>query len=236
MILKKTMFDLGIYTGITKSRLEHLTSLNLPLENSTVLEVGAGVGYLTSYFENLGCRVLSTDAREENNIEHRKRFPQRDVRYFDLDSQKGKEFGSFDIVFCYGTLYHLSNPGFAIENLARLTGKFFLLETCVNNTDNGSINLTRDMAFLDDQSIYGIGCKPGRDWIMAKLKRHFPFAYITASQPANPDFPVEWPVTEPKRNLRSIFVASRERIESPLLLEKIPDKQYYFMNPPKGPL
>jgi hypothetical protein len=227
--LKVTIFDLFIYKEINKARLEHLASLNLELANSTVLEVGAGVGYLTSFFENLNCQVLSTDARKENVIEHKVRFPHRNVEVLDLDSPKKTFLGKFDIVFCYGTLYHLSNPSSAIEKMSRMCEKIFLLETCVDNADNGEINLTSELD-LEDQSFHGLGCRPGRDWIMAKLKLHFPYVYITASQPNNPDFPVNWPVFNPKRSTRSIFIASRNKIDNPLLLENIPDKQFYLID------
>jgi ubiquinone/menaquinone biosynthesis C-methylase UbiE len=225
--MKKTMFDLDIYTDINRARLKHLASLNLNLKNSTVLEVGSGVGYLTSFFENLNCEVLSTDAREENVIEHRKRFPGRKVEIMNLDAPKIKSYGQFDIVFCYGTLYHLSNPDYAIENLAKMCKKLFLLETCVNNIDNGNINLTKEFEFLEDQSLYGLGCRPGRDRILSKLKKHFEYAYITVSQPDNPDFPLKWPILKPNRSMRSIFVASRDKIDNPLLLENLPQEQFY---------
>jgi 2-polyprenyl-3-methyl-5-hydroxy-6-metoxy-1,4-benzoquinol methylase len=69
------VFDRPHATKINEARLKHLDSLGLELTNSKVLEVGSGIGLLTGFFENLGCEILSTDARAENVAEHLPAFP-----------------------------------------------------------------------------------------------------------------------------------------------------------------
>ena len=45
------VFDQPHAKDINETRLNHLASLGLKIENSTVLEVGAGIGLLTGFFE-----------------------------------------------------------------------------------------------------------------------------------------------------------------------------------------
>jgi hypothetical protein len=47
------------YRRINARRLEHLIELGLPLQQRSVLELGAGVGELTSFFLDRGCRNSS---------------------------------------------------------------------------------------------------------------------------------------------------------------------------------
>ena len=48
---------------INQARQRHLAALGLDLAGKRVLEVGAGVGLHTQFFEALGCSVLTTDGR-----------------------------------------------------------------------------------------------------------------------------------------------------------------------------
>lgn len=56
-----THFTNSHYQRINQRRLEHLASLHLPLENRSVLEVGAGIGDLTSFFLDRNCEVVITE-------------------------------------------------------------------------------------------------------------------------------------------------------------------------------
>lgn len=170
--------------------MEHLASLGLDLKGRTVLEVGSGVGELTYFFEELGCDVLSTEARDINVEEHLRRHPKRKVEIADLNHPGSHDkFGTFDIIFCYGTLYHLPDPCLTISDVANVCQGLLLLETCVSPIDNGEINHINEPASALDQSFQGVGCRPGRDWIFAELKKYFPYVYITATQPDHQDFP-----------------------------------------------
>ncbi len=215
--------------AINDARLTHLDSLNLPLEGKNVLEVGAGVGLLTYFFESKGCNVLSTEGRPENVAENLRLHPQRNnhVLQRDLtDPGSHDNLGAFDLVFCYGTLYHLPNPATAIQDLARVTSEILMLETCVAKLDNNQVNLQAEDTTSVNQAFSCSGCRPGRDWVLSELKKYFPYVYITATQPTHGDFPLEWPVPQDRPgNARSVFIASRKKIDSPHLLTALPHKQ-----------
>jgi FkbM family methyltransferase len=221
------VFDCQAAIEINKARQGHLASLGLELAQQSVLEVGSGVGLHTSFFEELGCKVLSTDARPENVAEHLRRYPYRKVEVADLivpDSHK--RFGEFDIIYCYGTLYHLSNPSLCIKELSSVCRKFFLIETCVSPVDNGEINPTNENRRNPNQSIEGIGCRPSREWVMAELKKYFPFVYVTTTQPDHHEFPLNWPAPVKGRvNTRSVFVASKQSLNLPTLSTELPKTQ-----------
>lgn len=223
------VFDRPHALEINRARLEHLASLGLDLAKLSILEVGSGIGLLTGFFEQLECSVLSTDARPENVQEHRKRHPNRRVEIADLSIPGSHDiFGRFDVVFCYGTLYHLSNPGLAICDLAKVCKGIILLETCVHATDNGQINPVPEPTRELDQSFEGMGCRPARDWVFSELKKYFQYVYVTASQPNHPNYPLHWPADSAK-NCRSVFIASSKPLYKPSLLDQIPNTQYPFI-------
>jgi SAM-dependent methyltransferase len=214
------MFDSEDALLINRARQDHLASLGLDLARQSVLEVGAGVGWHTAFFEKLGCTVISTDARPRNVEEHLLRYPYRGGRVEVVDLTvpgSHDQLGEFDIVYCYGTLYHLGDPALCIRDLSRICRKIFLLESCVNSDDNGKINPVSEDDKNPNQSFHGAGCRPGRDWVMAELRKHFPFVYIATTQPDHPDFPVIWPAAPPPgfQNTRAVFVASRRPLDLP---------------------
>jgi len=214
------------YIRHDKRRQEHLASLGLDIAGRTMLEVGAGIGSHTSFFLDRGCEVVSSEARVENLEMIRARFPNLEVRRLDLDAPDQQFKDTFEIVYCYGLLYHLKDPKGALEFMAQRCKGMLLLETCVSYGDEESINLCDEPAEVLSQSIYGRGCRPTRPWIYNQLNRHFEFVYMPITQPNHEDFPLEWSnATEIDRETRSIFVASRQSIENSQLVEHIPRQQ-----------
>lgn len=90
------------YQRHNQGRLEHLASLVLNITGSTVLEVGAGIGDHTSFFIDRGCQIVTSDARQENILKLRSRFPDLRVLKIDLDNPPETFNEIFDIVYCYG--------------------------------------------------------------------------------------------------------------------------------------
>ncbi|MCJ7696905.1 MAG: class I SAM-dependent methyltransferase [Thermoplasmata archaeon] len=207
------VFDTQDALGINLARQDHLASLGLDLANKSVLEVGAGVGKHTAFFEKLGCTVISTDARPENVVEHLRRYPYRKGRVEVVDlsiPESHSRVVAFNIIYCYGTLYHLNLPGLCIKDLSNSCTELFLLETCVNPLDNNAINPVEENHEPKNQSVHGVGCRPSRDWIMDEMRKYYPFVYCSKFQPNHSDFPLLWPASNDRlNNTRAVFVASR---------------------------
>lgn len=214
---REFVFDARPSEAINKARIEHLDSLGLDLNSQKVLELGAGVGKLTPFFLERNCEVVATEARSINVDEFKRRHPEVSIHQRDLnESGSHDDLGRFPIVFCYGTLYHLSRPAEVIGELAAICQRYLLLETCVHYCDNGELNLVQENKILLDQSAHGVGCRPGRDWVFAELSKYFPYVYITATQPNHPDYPAAFP-SDPSQTSRAVFVASREKLALPQL-------------------
>jgi SAM-dependent methyltransferase len=162
----------------------HLASLGLPLAGRRTLEIGAGIGRLTGFFERLGCEIVCFEARAERGDSPPRR-PERHLVVADIERPGAHDgLGRFETVFCYGVLYHLSDPAVAIAEMAGLCDGLLLLETCVNPADNGEVNPVTEPSHVPDQSLVGRGCRPGRDWIFTELRRHFAHVYAPVTQPA----------------------------------------------------
>jgi SAM-dependent methyltransferase len=209
------------YLRHNQRRQEHLASLGLPIAGASVLEVAGGIGDHTSFFLDRGCIVVSTEARPENLVILREHYPSLDVRQLDLDNPV--ELGqSFDIVYCYGTLYHLQRPAEALAFMAACCRNMLLLETCVSYGDHRAINLVDETAIDPTASIFGRGCRPTRPWIYHQLRQLFEHVYIPRTQSNHEEFPLDWTSPSSSNELtRSVFIASRRPLENPLLSEEL---------------
>jgi FkbM family methyltransferase len=219
------LFQSNQYIRHNQRRLEHLASLGLDIAGASVLEVGAGIGDHTSFFLDRGCQVVSTEGRPENLELLRFRYPNIQVKHLDLDNPDPTVAELFDIVYCYGLLYHLGKPAEAIEFMASCCQKMLLLETCVSFGEGDLINPGFEPAEHPTQSISGQGCRPTRKWVYNQLKKHFPFVYMPITQPNHEEFPLDWSVPSTHNFTRSVFIASRQKLNSDLLVEDIPMKQ-----------
>lgn len=220
------------YQAHNAARLAHLDSLGLALSGKRVLEVGAGPGDHTGFYLSRGCVMVSTDAREECVRALRSRHPQVMAHIVDMNLPKprfGEPIGGlFDIVHCYGLLYHLDRPDIAIESMANVCRGMLLLETCVSPGTCADLNPVHEDATDSTQALTGGGCRPTRSWVLIELKRWFPYVYVTRTQPNHPEFPLDW--TKPMTNglTRSVFVASRTPLDEKNLSTDLLDTQSYW--------
>jgi hypothetical protein len=216
-------FHTNEYLRHNARRLEHLASLGLQLSGSTVLEVGAGIGDHSSFYLDRDCDLTITEAREENLELIRSRYP--DVRVVALDMEKPGAFsgGPFDIVHCYGLLYHLSEPASALRFLAANTRRLLLLETCVSFGEASEIRNTPEIRNSPTQAFSGLGCRPTRPWVFNQLKTLFPHVYIPKTQPNHEEFPIDWRDQENHscHLQRAVFVGSREKLENSQLSDTL---------------
>jgi hypothetical protein len=214
------------YLRHNQRRQEHLASLGLPLDGRSVLETGAGIGDHTSFFLDRGCTVVVTEARPENLDYLRGRFPSLDVAMLDLDRPESSFGHRCEIVYCYGTLYHLARPAEALAFLAERCDDLLLLETWVSPADGESVEIVPEVQSMPSQSFSGHGSRPTRAWVRARLGDHFPHVYLTRTQPWHEEFPLDWPsAAGARRPTRAVFVASRTPIDNPALTDEIPVRQ-----------
>lgn len=227
MVKPIDVFHAKFYLLHNQKRLAHLESLKLPIAGKSVLEVGAGIGDMTKFFIDKRCNIVSTEGRPECVEILKTNLPGIEVRQLDMEKPVLDEWNKFDIVFCYGTLYHLGKPSKAIEFMSKKCSDMLLLETCVSPGDGEDINACKE-GNDPSQSLSGIGCRPFRGWIVRELKKYFPFVYVTKTQPDHYEFPEDWTVNPKTVLTRSVFVASRTDLKNEFLTKEIPDKQKRF--------
>ncbi|HXY66873.1 MAG TPA: [2,4-di-O-methyl-alpha-L-fucopyranosyl-(1-_3)-alpha-L-rhamnopyranosyl-(1-_3)-2-O-methyl-alpha-L-rhamnopyranosyl] dimycocerosyl phenol-phthiocerol 3'''-O-methyltransferase [Mycobacterium sp.] len=216
------------YVRHNARRQEHLATLGLDLSNKSVLEVGAGIGDHTTFFLDRGCKVLCTEGREENLNVIRRRFesaPNVAVEQLNLDGALPAATPRYDVVYCYGLLYHLSRPAEALAWMCDRAAGLLLLETCVSFSSEDKPFPVSEIASSQTQAITGTGCRPSRVWVMNRLREKMPHVYVTATQPRHKEFPLDWTAPRPTSSTglaRAVFVASRAPLNLPTLVRELP--------------
>ena len=214
------------YTRHNQRRLEHLATLDLPLAGRSVIEVGAGIGDHTTFFLDRGCSVVTSEGRPGNVELLQRRYPSIPVRQLDLDDPDPEFREKAEVVYCYGTLYHLRRPAEALAFLAGCCTSLMLVETCVSFGDDERLVPAEEDASNPSQALLGVGSRPTRPWVHRRLSELFPFVYMPRTQPWHAEFPVDWTTPADSDGLiRAIFVASRTQLRNPLLTEEIPQHQ-----------
>lgn len=222
----EAIFHNDHYLRLTARSLEHLASLGLPLRGRTVLEVGAGAGDYSSFFIDRGCRITITDVRPELLAYLRRRYPEQDVQHLDLETPAPLTGAPFEVVFCYGVLYHLRQPAQALAYLNDCCRDLLLVSSQVVYGDEEDIVLVDEQQARLGQSYYGRGARFTRRWLWQQLRHHFPHVYLPITQPTHPQFPTDWTLQPVKEELvRAVFVAARQPLTNPLLTEAWLDHQ-----------
>ncbi len=211
------LFDWPFYEAITEARLSHLATLDLPVEGRSVLDVGCGIGRLSEFFTARGCDVLCVDGREQNIEELRRLYPDRRAAVVDVETDGLGEHGSFDVVFCYGLLYHLADPFAFLRRAAAICGELLILETCVCDAEEPIVSLVSDP---DDptMALHALASRPSPAYVAAALRSSgFEHVYTAATRPDHPDF--SWrrlndlSYIRDGRALREVFAAARTPLE-----------------------
>ena len=216
-----------VYQRLHARRLEHLTSLALPLWNRRVLEVGARQGDLTHYFTDRNCTVTVVEPRMTNVMNLRKKlalgklFPRPNmVSIFSMDLEKQIPFGKWDIVFCFGLLYHLERPLRFLRKIAPLVEDFLLLETLVSPERQAF----QEAQQADSMALSGRATRVPRKEIFQTLQSLFPHVYVPITQPNHEQFEINWEGQTQQR--RAIFIAARRPLSSPVtLMKELPMQQ-----------
>jgi hypothetical protein len=137
-----------------------------------------------------------------------------------------RQLGSFDIVHCYGVLYHLETPERVLRLMGEVCTSFAIVETCVSRARTEIVETADELSDDYTQSATGHACRPSRQWVFATLRRYFPFVYHTRTQPVHPEFPTDWnDLSTALALIRSVFVASKQQLDLPSLSTELLDLQ-----------
>ena len=138
---------------LTKGEVNHCTEeiannrfgVPLDLKNKTVLDAGCWDGYFSFLAEKRGAIVSGCDPLQgcshfsqgtdgfvfaKKVLKSKIDFETSDIEAY---SKKSKQF---DIVFLYGTLYHVENPVEHLKALSSLTKEYALIETAISQTQS----------------------------------------------------------------------------------------------------
>ena len=218
-----TVFDVQEAKAFNQARLDHLDTMGLSLSGKRVLDVGCGVGHLARFFLDRECEVVCVDAREENVAAAKELHPGLEAHALDVQAESLSSYGTFDIVLCYGLLYHLENPIGALRNIASVCTETLLLSTQVCDHHLPVMRI-EDESSARNQAIQGIGHRPSPSYVVLALNRvGFDHIYAPKQLPDHEDYRFEWKSDlgwrRRGRNLRCIFIASREALQNPQLVE-----------------
>lgn len=196
---------------INSARMTHLLSLNLPIQNKTIIEFGSGVGYLTQYLLKISdpTLILSVEARQTNVDIHKILYPNNNVIQFDLEDNDWTFLKKYDFGFCYGLLYHLKNPLEFIKKTGNIIKEFIIIETVVSdiyisedqviNKINHKDYIVNEDKTLANNAYSGIGSRFTSSTIIESLKNTYSYVYSLKYMPNHNDF---------QSGLRNIFVGS----------------------------
>lgn len=102
-----------------------------------ILDIGGADGDLAFFLERLGCPATILDHAPTNynglrgaRLLRRHLGSRLEIHDVDLDTQFHLPPGKYDLIFFLGILYHLKNPFYALESLAKVT-RHMLISTRV---------------------------------------------------------------------------------------------------------
>jgi len=175
-------FDHAEAVAINEARINHFTSLDLAVSGKTVLETGCGGrGDFTKHLTEKGAKVTLLDARE-GNIQSLLQKTGLDLPYMVWDlNHEPSYFDKFDIVFSFGTLYHLENYSTGIKSFSKWCKELLILETAIAPTPDevSFVNGRGDEA----QAVTDTECRLGQNVVVEEVKKHFKHVYLTTNQP-----------------------------------------------------
>ena len=120
-----------------------------------VADIGAADGDLAFFLEKQGLSVdvIDNEYTNFNGLKGARTLQEAlnssvAIRSVDLDSQFSLAGQKYDVVFFLGTLYHLKNPFFLLESLARITKYCFVSTRIAKRTADGQLLSPYSVAYL----------------------------------------------------------------------------------------
>jgi tRNA (mo5U34)-methyltransferase len=192
---------------------EFLEVVRQQMDLTSAVDVGCGVGDFSKFLSGIGFRVVAVDGREENAREGQRRYPEISFLARNAEDLPVSEMGSFDLVLCFGLLYHLENPFRAVRSLYSLTDKILLVETMCAPGSHPSMELL-DEFVSENQGLNYVAFYPTEACLVKMLyKAGFPFVFGFRSLPNHELFHA----TARQKQRRTMLVASKERLAAPEL-------------------
>ena len=212
------IFDAEHYVTLNRSRgavVSELVSLfKERLNLQTAADIGCGLGDFSKFLEDHGFRVLGIDGREQNVAEAKLRFPDINFRVGDAEDLPAAELGVFDVVLCFGLLYHLENPFRTIRLLELLTQKILFVEGMCVPGDKPLMELL-DEGVENDQGLRYVAFYPSETCLIKMLFcAGFPHVY----RPAQPPEDIRYRSTYWRKRQRAFLVASKVELRTPTLI------------------
>jgi SAM-dependent methyltransferase len=208
------VFDYKHYELLNQSRGEVvrrlLDELGSTLGLTTALDIGCGVGYFSGYLASLGLKVTAVDGRQQNVEEARRRNPTISVHCYNAEDPEIRSLGTFDLVFCFGLLYHLENPLLAIRFLQAMTRKLLLVESVVF-PGNEPIMALIDEEMHDDQGLNHVAFYPTEACLAKMLYRS---GFSTVYRPIQDPQHAEYYTRRGSRRVRAVLAATQAPIAS----------------------
>jgi SAM-dependent methyltransferase len=222
---KKWTFDSDMVRHSTKVRrefiAEFLAAARHQLQLTSALDVGCGVGDFSKFLADLDFRVLGVDGRPENTAEAHRRHPALTFEVVNAEDLPISRADTFDLVLCFGLLYHLENPFRVIRHLHAATGTLLLIETMCLPGGHLAMELL-DEGVAEDQGLNYVAFYPSEPCLIKMLYRSgFPFVYRFLRLP---DYQLYrtglW-----RKQQRTFLVASKIALSTPnLALAKEPSR------------
>ena len=170
-----------------------------------VADIGAADGDLAFFLENQGLSVDAIDNEATNFNRFQGIRILKDalnssvtIRSVDLDSPFDLPSKKYDAIFLLGTIYHLKNPFFVLEKLARMARYCFASTRIAKQTADGHLLSPYPVAYLlgprecnDDETNYWIFTDEGLKRLIDRtgwsLLSQVNVGNTTNSTPADPD-------------------------------------------------
>jgi SAM-dependent methyltransferase len=216
-LTKSFIFDQALQAELREAKAAHLRRVfhawQPQLGLKTAMDTGCGIGFFSGVLHDLGMRVTASDGRQENVVEARTRYPSVEFHVADVEDPLPNP-ETFDLVLCFGLLYHLENPLRAMRQLRSLTGKLLLLESlCI--PDEQPFMFLLDEPTGEDQSLRAVSCYPSEGaMIKMAYRAGFPRVYRFRELPDHDHFRAG----VGRVRMRTTIAASLMPIESPLIV------------------
>ncbi|MGC1684272.1 MAG: class I SAM-dependent methyltransferase [Candidatus Acidiferrales bacterium] len=211
------IFDAEHYESLNASRdavvSALLSELMQPLGLRTALDVGSGLGYFSGLLRTFGFEVSAVDGRQQNVEEARRRFPQIPFQRCDAQDITLRDLGKFDLILCFGLLYHLENPMLTVRHLRAMTKQLLLIEAVIYPGEQPIMALV-DEGPTEDQGLNHVAFYPTEACLVKMLYRSgFSNVYGFKIQPNHP----EYFAGNKTRRTRTMLAASIEPLRSSCL-------------------